>query len=135
MGFPRQEYQSVLSFPSPGDLPDLGIEPTNLCFYHYRQILLLWSHHITNNTLGSYLCFEMESSVSFLDFLHMVRLPPSVSQAYLQGWQGFLMYEGSRGGLISLKDQQVAHSLQIQTTHHLLYFVSEQPGERWASVT
>ena len=22
MGFPRQEYQSVLSFPSPGDLPD-----------------------------------------------------------------------------------------------------------------
>ena len=26
MGFSRQEYWSVLSFPSPGDLPDLGIE-------------------------------------------------------------------------------------------------------------
>ena len=27
MGFPRQEYWSGLSFPSPGDLPKPGIEP------------------------------------------------------------------------------------------------------------
>ena len=27
MGFPRQEYQSGLPFPSPGDLSDPGIEP------------------------------------------------------------------------------------------------------------
>ena len=27
MGFLRQEYWSGLPFPSPGDLPDLGIEP------------------------------------------------------------------------------------------------------------
>ena len=27
MGFPRQEYWSGMSFPSPGALPDLGIEP------------------------------------------------------------------------------------------------------------
>ena len=27
MVFPRQEYWSQLSFPSPGDLPDPGIEP------------------------------------------------------------------------------------------------------------
>ena len=27
MGFPRQEYWNGLSFPSPGDLPDAGIEP------------------------------------------------------------------------------------------------------------
>ena len=27
MEFPRQEYWSGLPFPSPGDLPDLGIEP------------------------------------------------------------------------------------------------------------
>ena len=26
MGFPRQEYWSGLSFPSPGDLPDPGME-------------------------------------------------------------------------------------------------------------
>ena len=28
MGFPRQEYWSGLLFPSLGDLPDSGIEPT-----------------------------------------------------------------------------------------------------------
>ena len=27
MGFPRQAYWSELPFPSPGDLPDTGIEP------------------------------------------------------------------------------------------------------------
>ena len=28
MEFPKQEYWSVLPFPFPGDLPNLGIEPT-----------------------------------------------------------------------------------------------------------
>ena len=30
MEFPRREYWSGLSFPSPGDLPDPGIEPASL---------------------------------------------------------------------------------------------------------
>ena len=30
MGFSRQEYLSGLPFPSPGDLPDPGIEPLSL---------------------------------------------------------------------------------------------------------
>ena len=29
MGFPSQEYWSGLSFPSPGDLPSLGIKPVS----------------------------------------------------------------------------------------------------------
>ena len=29
MGFPRQEYWSGFPFPSPGDLPDSGIELTS----------------------------------------------------------------------------------------------------------
>ena len=29
MGFPRQKYWSGLPLPSPGALPDLGIEPTS----------------------------------------------------------------------------------------------------------
>ena len=29
MGFSRQEYWNGLPFPSPGDLPDPGIEPTS----------------------------------------------------------------------------------------------------------
>ena len=28
-GFSKQEYWSELSFPSPGDLPDPGVEPTS----------------------------------------------------------------------------------------------------------
>ena len=32
MGFPRQEYLSGLPFPTPGDLPDPGIEPVSLAF-------------------------------------------------------------------------------------------------------
>ena len=38
MGFSRQEYWSGLPFPSPGDLPDPGIEPLSLTFLR----LLLW---------------------------------------------------------------------------------------------
>ena len=37
-GFSRQEYWSGLPFPSPGDLPNLGIEPRSLC---YRQIFTI----------------------------------------------------------------------------------------------
>ena len=29
MGFPRQEYWSGLPFPSPGDVPDPGIDPVS----------------------------------------------------------------------------------------------------------
>ena len=29
MGFPRQEYWNGLLFPSPGDLPDKGMEPAS----------------------------------------------------------------------------------------------------------
>ena len=32
MGFPRQEYWSGWPFPSPGDLPDPGIEPSSPAF-------------------------------------------------------------------------------------------------------
>ena len=32
--FSQQEYWSGLSFPSPGDLPDLGIKPVPLAFAH-----------------------------------------------------------------------------------------------------
>ena len=30
MGFPRQEYWSTFPFPSTGNLPDPGIEPTSM---------------------------------------------------------------------------------------------------------
>ena len=36
MGFSRQAYWSGLPFPSPGDLPDPGIEPYLLCLLHWQ---------------------------------------------------------------------------------------------------
>ena len=51
MGFPRQEYQSGLPFPSPGDLPDPEIKLASLCVSHVgRQILYhcaIWEAHST----------------------------------------------------------------------------------------
>ena len=41
MGFSRQEYWSGLPFPSPGDLPDPGIEPG---LSYCRQTLYRLSH-------------------------------------------------------------------------------------------
>ena len=36
MGFPRQEYWGELPVPSPGDIPDPGIEPILLCLLHWQ---------------------------------------------------------------------------------------------------
>ena len=44
MGFPRQEYWGGLPFSSPGDLPDLGIEPACLSVCIGRQVLYHQSH-------------------------------------------------------------------------------------------
>ena len=35
MGFPRQEYWNGLPFPSPGDLPNPGIEPGSFALQAY----------------------------------------------------------------------------------------------------
>ena len=53
MGFSRQEYWSGLPFPSPGDLPDPGIEPGSLALQtdalpseppgKLRKIMVLYS--------------------------------------------------------------------------------------------
>ena len=39
MGFPKQEYWSGLPFPSPGHLPNPGIELGLLYLLYFRQIL------------------------------------------------------------------------------------------------
>ena len=43
MGFPRQEYWSGLPCPSPGDLPDPGIEPVSLMTLALADMLLTTS--------------------------------------------------------------------------------------------
>ena len=44
LGFPRQEYWSRLSFPSPRDFPDPGSEPSFLHLLHYQVDSLPLSH-------------------------------------------------------------------------------------------
>ena len=48
MGFPRQEYWSGLPFPSPGDLPDPGMEPMSL-----KSAALAGRFFITSTTSSS----------------------------------------------------------------------------------
>ena len=62
MGFPRQEYQSELLFPSPEDLPDPGIEPMSpaleadsLPLSHQRNSVIIIIIHLFNNSLR---CFR-----------------------------------------------------------------------------
>ena len=51
LGFPRQEYWSGLPFPSPGDLPDPGIEPKSVS---WQADSLLLSHQ--GSTVSPLLC-------------------------------------------------------------------------------
>ena len=62
MGFSRQEYWSGMPFPSPGDLPNLGIEHIFLTFPALADRFFTTSatkktynfHNMTSVTLGSY---------------------------------------------------------------------------------
>ena len=55
MGFSRQEYWSGLSFPSPGDLPDPGMEPRSPALQTDAlmevQIIFIIVEHCTNDWL------------------------------------------------------------------------------------
>jgi len=49
MDFSRQEYWTGSPFPSPGNLPDTGIEPVSPVTHTGRQILLPLSHLGSSN--------------------------------------------------------------------------------------
>ena len=72
-GFPRQEYWSGLPFPSPGDLPDPGIEPTSpvvqalasVILYHcttWEGIRLLYHKYYYHNLTIYYHNFLVEKT-------------------------------------------------------------------------
>ena len=50
MGFPRQEHWSALLFPSPGDLPNLGIKSTSPAL---QADSLLLNHHVLKLKMSS----------------------------------------------------------------------------------
>ena len=83
MGSSRQEHWIELTFPSPGDLPDPGIEPASLvspalvdgCFYHWvlpkvypNMTSFTWITELPNDDMGvnfivPYLCVCVSHSV------------------------------------------------------------------------
>ena len=48
MGFPRQEYWSRLPSPSPGDLPDPGIQPESLSISCIGMWVLYHQHNLAS---------------------------------------------------------------------------------------
>ena len=54
MGFPRQKYWSELSFPSPGDLLNPGIEPVSPTLAGG----LLYQSHLRKSSLSKHLLFS-----------------------------------------------------------------------------
>ena len=59
MAFPRQEYWSGLPFPSPGDLPDPGVEPTSpalACGFFTAEPLGSPHDYLDDTLLCSRLC-------------------------------------------------------------------------------
>ena len=76
MGFPRQEYWSGLPFPSPGDLPDPGIEPSSLA--------LTGEFFITELPVMPFTSYVLETLAEklfwfFTSYLLLVHSGPSVT--------------------------------------------------------
>ena len=67
MRFPRQEYWSGLPFPSPGDLPDPGIEPASPVSPAWQADCLLLSHQ--ESPSSTYSPVQIVHRVT--QFLHM----------------------------------------------------------------
>ena len=71
MEFSRQEYWSELPFPSPGDLPDPGIEPARVSCIAGRHYTVwasqeYWSCHFLSRSSSQY---RSQSSVCYV-YLH-----------------------------------------------------------------
>ena len=80
MGFSRQEYWSGLSFPSPGDLPDLGIEqasPASPALAHRLFTYATWKAHMSDTVLDLGMAI---SSVQFSRSVVSDSLRPHESQ-------------------------------------------------------
>ena len=82
MKFSRQEYQSGLPFPSPGDLPDPGIEPESL---HCRQTLYSLSYQGNPNkeSGGSEIVGNLQSSLFDLPLVLFI-VPKKTSMFFKQ---------------------------------------------------
>ena len=77
MEFSRQEYWSGLPFPSPGDLPDPGIEPgyhQPKGFYTFRPSITNTYHNLEECDLSVGISEHTRSQVAWFPLLAKVRL-------------------------------------------------------------
>ena len=70
MEFSRQGYQSGLSFPSPGDLPNPGIEPRSPA---------LQADSLLTEPAGKTIEIEVELTIDVLHLNHPEAFPPPLS--------------------------------------------------------
>ena len=75
MGFSRQEYGGGLPFPSPGDLPDPGIEPSSRVCCLGRHVLYQLSH--LENPVTHIYVYSSSDSFPFLGYNKILNVVPS----------------------------------------------------------
>ena len=66
MGFPRQEYWNGLPFPSPGNLPDPGIEPMSPALQEDLYHRATWEAHCVHLPLSNH-CDKAKSEIYILE--------------------------------------------------------------------
>ena len=82
MGFLRQEYRSALPFPSPGDLPDPGIEPMSPA---------LQADALPSEPIAACFLFRCRTQLSVLPLGKYPTLPnlhPTTSPTEISGLEG-----------------------------------------------
>ena len=120
MGFSRQEYRSGLSCPSPGDLPDPGMEPTSL-----GSPALAGGFFTTNTTLWLYESEVAQSCLTLRDPMDGSLQSSSIhgiSQARVLGWVAISFSRGS-----SRSRDQICISYITSW-----FFTTEPPGKQGA---
>ena len=96
MGFSRQEYWSGLPFPSPGDLPNPGIEPGSPA---------LQADSLPSESSGKLRTTLARTKSLVLSALESAPLPETVGQAQLGQaalWKPGLQSSGFQQGAISI---------------------------------
>ena len=152
MGFPRQEYWTGVPFLSPGDLPNLGIEPTfstlqvdclplsHQGFWHLSNLLLSRTHHssITSASLGVEMRLldvfkfpsdsNMDPSLKTIQVLFFFFFACSREMASPTQWtwvwanSGRWWRTGKPGVVLTMGSQRVGHNWATEQ-HQLLYYI------------
>ena len=112
MGFSRQEYWSGLPCPPPGDLPNLGIEPTSLSLLHWQAGSLPLA------PLGKHLLFAKTCHMRMISFYS---LSPFSNQSQCAGHphkrhvplEPFLVVSFSFASLLGSYDTLDLHRIQF----------------------